>query len=134
MEVTVPLFKAYTSDAGYDIVSTEDYVFQEFGDAHLFSTGLKIALPEGTYGRVASRSGLATKGIEVGAGVIDAGYRSEVKVLLRCLTKNVPFTITKGMKIAQLIVTPIWNGPVKVVSELKSMTDRGLNGFGSSGL
>ena len=75
-------FRANTSDAGYDLFST-DYVTLEPFQRRLISTGINIEIPEGFYGRVAPRSGLAcNKGIDVMAGVIDSGYRGEIKVLL----------------------------------------------------
>lgn len=133
---SLPLTKANPNDAGWDIVSTEDYTFEFFGDSHLFSTNLYIALPPGTYGRLASRSGLAVKNnIEVGAGVIDESYRGEVKVLLRYFGKQGVFNVEKGMRIAQLIICPLWQGSNKLTSVEQFPTgDRGNNGFGSSGL
>ena len=75
-------FRANTSDAGYDLFST-DYVTLEPFHRRLLSTGINVEIPEGFYGRVAPRSGLACKkGIDVMAGVIDSGYRGEIKVLL----------------------------------------------------
>ena len=75
-------FRANTSDAGYDLFST-DYVTLEPFQRRLISTGINVEIPEGFYGRVAPRSGLACKkGIDVMAGVIDSGYRGEIKVLL----------------------------------------------------
>ena len=75
-------FRANDSDAGYDLFSTEYATLEPF-QRKLISTGINIEIPEGFYGRVAPRSGLACKkGIDVMAGVIDSGYRGEIKVLL----------------------------------------------------
>ena len=75
-------FRANASDAGYDLFSTE-YLTLEPLERKLVSTGISIEIPEGFYGRIAPRSGLACKkGLDVLAGVIDSGYRGEIKVLL----------------------------------------------------
>ena len=99
-------------------------------------TGLKIALPPGTYGRIASRSGLAVKhNIEVGAGVIDQDYQGEIKVLLRNLS-DTPYTISQGDKIAQLIVSPYVNKQVaecEKIQDIYGESGRGAGGFGSTG-
>ena len=141
-------FRANTSDAGYDLFST-DYVTLEPFQRKLISTGINVEIPEGFYGRVAPRSGLACKkGIDVMAGVIDSGYRGEVKVLLINLNfegynlKPNAFEamfgsankieIKPGDRIAQLIIekchTVEWK-PMKTLEE----SQRGEQGFGSSG-
>ncbi|GAA5834244.1 hypothetical protein JCM11251_000580 [Rhodosporidiobolus azoricus] len=117
--------------AGYDISAAEDKVVPAQGKA-LISTGLAIAVPEGTYGRVAPRSGLASKHmIDTGAGVIDADYRGEVKVLLFNLSKE-DFQVKSGDRIAQLILERIATPDVQEVASL-SETQRGAGGFGSTG-
>ncbi|GAA6029566.1 hypothetical protein JCM8097_000941 [Rhodosporidiobolus ruineniae] len=117
--------------AGYDLSSAEDKVIPAQGKA-LISTGLAIAVPEGTYGRVAPRSGLASKHmIDTGAGVIDADYRGEVKVLLFNHAKE-DFQINTGDRIAQLILERIATPDVQEVESL-SETVRGAGGFGSTG-
>ncbi|GAA6001241.1 bifunctional dITP/dUTP diphosphatase [Rhodotorula paludigena] len=117
--------------AGYDISSAEAKVVPAQGKA-LISTGLAIAVPEGTYGRVAPRSGLASKHmIDTGAGVIDADYRGEVKVLLFNHAKE-DFQINIGDRIAQLILERIVTPEPQEVASL-SATDRGAGGFGSTG-
>ena len=141
-------FRANTSDAGYDLFST-DYVTLEPFQRRLISTGINVEIPESFYGRVAPRSGLACKkGIDVMAGVIDSGYRGEVKVLL--INLNVEgynlnpnafeamfgsankIEIKPGDRIAQLIIekchTVEWK-PMKTLEE----SQRGEQGFGSSG-
>jgi len=118
------------NDAGYDIRAYEDYDIYA-GSYTLISTGLKLQLPEGTYGRLASRSGLALRNIEVGAGVVDSNYRGEVKVLLRNLGQG-HFTVKKNDRIAQLIVSP-YLSPLMVEGSLDS-SDRNEKGFGSSGV
>uniref|UniRef100_A0A7E4VG98 dUTP diphosphatase n=1 Tax=Panagrellus redivivus TaxID=6233 RepID=A0A7E4VG98_PANRE len=114
--VTVPYVKVHEkaiapflgSDAaaGHDLHSVENVVIPAGGQA-LIATGLKIALPDETYGRIAPRSGLAAKyQIDVGAGVVDADYRGEVKVLLMNRGKK-EFKVSVGDRIAQLIVQEI---------------------------
>lgn len=98
----------------------------------MVDTDISIAVPAGTYGRVAPRSGLASKhSIDTGAGVIDADYRGPVKVLLFNLS-DVDFKIAVGERIAQLIIERILTPEVMVVAELEE-TVRGAGGFGSTG-
>jgi dUTP pyrophosphatase len=97
---------------------------------------LGITIPDNYYGRIASRSGLAVKHhIEVGAGVIDQGYRGEIMVLLRNFS-DIPYEYKKGDKIAQFIITPYRSANEKIVyniEELIGKSDRGCDGFGSTG-
>lgn len=124
-------YRAYPTDAGWDLSSSEDCAVPARG-SRLISTGISFEIPVGYYGRVAPRSGLSVKeGIDVGAGVVDATYRGEVKVLLRN-TKDTDFIVNKGDRIAQIIFTQILTTELKEVTEL-SDTDRGDSGFGSSG-
>ena len=117
--------------AGYDISSSEEFTLAP-KSRHAFTTGLAFAIPVGHYGRVAPRSGLAVKnGIDVGAGVIDADYRGEVKVLLFNLGEE-EYTVKKGDRIAQLIIERISTPEVVQVEDLDS-TERGEGGFGSTG-
>ena len=88
--------------AGHDLDSREEINILASNPA-LVKIGLAIAVPEATYGRIAPRSGLATKGISVEAGVIDADYRGEVKVLL-VNHNSTDYQVTKGDRIPQLIV------------------------------
>ncbi|GAA5988795.1 hypothetical protein JCM11641_004855 [Rhodosporidiobolus odoratus] len=117
--------------AGYDLSSAEDKVVPAQGKA-LISTGLAIAVPEGTYGRIAPRSGLASKHmIDTGAGVIDADYRGEVKVLLFNHAKE-DFQVNIGDRVAQLILERIVTPEPQEVASLTD-TVRGAGGFGSTG-
>ena len=96
------------------------------------STGIGLnKFPDGTYGRIAPRSGLAVKhGLDVLAGVVDPDYRGEIKVVLLNTDLRNPFVIKPGYRIAQLIVE---NYTVADVVEV-SITDRGDTGFGSTGV
>lgn len=117
--------------AGYDLHSAEEAVILSGGRAKI-STGVAVALPPYTYGRVAPRSSLAhTSGIDVGAGVIDEDYRGEIGVILFNHGAE-PFTVKTGDRIAQLIIHVISTPEVVVVDEL-DWTVRGADGFGSTG-
>ena len=90
--------------AGFDLYSTDGYVILP-GHRVVVSTGVSIKLPEGTYGRIAPRSGLAVKhGLDVLAGVIDPDYIGEIKVVLINTDMRLPFHIKPGYRIAQLIL------------------------------
>jgi len=107
----------------------------EPGRIALIPTGLRIAVPAGYEAQVRPRSGLALKhGITVtnSPGTIDADYRGEVKVILGNVGTQ-PFSVSPGMRIAQLVVTPIVRAELEVVPALPP-TDRGSGGFGHSGL
>lgn len=98
----------------------------------LVSTDVAIAVPAGTYGRIAPRSGLASKHfIDVGAGVIDEDYRGEVKVLLFNFGEE-EFKVEKGDRVAQLVLERIVTPEVQVV-EVLAESGRGAGGFGSTG-
>ncbi|GAB7332613.1 hypothetical protein MBLNU13_g04380t1 [Cladosporium sp. NU13] len=117
--------------AGYDLYASKATTVPARGKV-LVDTDISIAVPANTYGRVAPRSGLASKhSIDVGAGVIDADYRGPVKVLLFNLSE-VDFKVEEGERVAQLIVERIYTPEVVVVEELEE-TVRGVGGFGSTG-
>lgn len=117
--------------AGLDLSSAQECIVPAGGNC-LCDTDLQIALPPGCYGRIAPRSGLASKyGIDVGAGVIDRDYRGHIKVLLFNFGKQ-DYRVNIGDRIAQLICEKIVTPPVREVPLLNS-TIRGDRGFGSSG-
>lgn len=128
--------QAKKGDAGYDLYSIDDSPL--FGSQRrLFRTGIAIEIPEGYYGRIAPRSGLALKnGVDVLGGVVDANYRGEIGViLLNTTAKGDELQIThikKGDKIAQLIIEKCHEVEWQEVSALTE-TDRGAGGFGSTG-
>ncbi|KAL1883112.1 hypothetical protein VTK73DRAFT_9479 [Phialemonium thermophilum] len=118
--------------AGYDIYASADITIPARGKA-LVDTDISMAVPAGTYGRIAPRSGLAAKSfIDTGAGVIDADYRGPVKVLL-FNHSDTDFSVREGDRIAQLILERIYNPPVVQVAELEASV-RGAGGFGSTGI
>jgi dUTP pyrophosphatase len=121
--------------AGLDLpAAVEDAILIPAGGRALVPTGFAIALPEGYEGQVRPRSGLAVQhGVTVlnAPGTIDADYRGEVKVPLINLG-DAPFTVTRGMRIAQLVVAPVSAVRLVEVAELDT-TERGAGGFGSTG-
>ncbi|XP_046378254.2 deoxyuridine 5'-triphosphate nucleotidohydrolase-like [Haliotis rufescens] len=117
--------------AGYDLYSAYDYVIPA-GDKIIAKTDIQIAVPDGSYGRVAPRSGLAAKHfIDVGAGVIDQDYRGNVGVVMFNFSKE-DFKVNSGDRIAQLICERIYIPELKELEELGN-TERGSGGFGSTG-
>ena len=128
-----PPVKAYEKAAGFDLTAAYDYVIPSKGK-ELVKTDLQLEIPEGCYGRVAPRSGLAMKNfIDVGAGVVDSDYRGNVGVLLFNFGEE-NFLVHKGDRIAQLICEKIEYAELEEVKEALSITERGHAGFGSSRL
>lgn len=123
----------HEDDSGLDLYSIEAYEIQP-GETILVKTGLAIELPIGTEAQIRPRSGLALKySITVlnTPGTIDAGYRGEIGVILINHGKQV-FNITKGMKIAQMVIAPVLKIGIEEVQGLTE-TRRGEGGFGSTG-
>ena len=124
---------AHPGDAGLDLFATDDMEIPS-GEWARVGTGISIELPEGTEAQVRPRSGLALKhGVTVlnSPGTIDAGYRGEVGVILVNHGKD-GFRVAKGMKIAQMVIKPVYMVDVEEVESL-SDTSRGEGGFGSTG-
>jgi dUTP pyrophosphatase len=136
LDDTVPMpAYAKSGDAGADLISTIDVtIYPE--ERVIIPTGLAVALPDGYVGLVHPRSGLAAKnGISIvnTPGTVDAGYRGEIKVILINHDKHTPFEVRKGDRIAQLLIQKVERVEFVSASELDS-TDRGLDGFGSTGV
>ncbi len=122
---------AHPGDAGLDLYSLEEYTLQP-DERKALSTGIAIELEPGYVALVKDRSGLALKhGVHTLAGVIDAGYRGECKIVLINHGAQA-YTVKKGDKIAQLLIMPVAQVKVKEVVEL-SDSSRGSAGFGSTG-
>ena len=118
--------------AGYDLYSSQDTVVAAHNRL-LVSTDIAIKVPFGTYGRIAPRSGLATKNsIDISGGVIDNDYRGPVEIHLINYS-NQPFQVRQGDRIAQLILEKIKTPETTLVTKLDK-TDRGSKGFGSTGI
>ncbi len=122
--------RAHPDDAGLDLYNLED-VLLESGHGKVVKTGIALAIPAGHVGMVADRSSLAKKGIKSAGGVIDAGYRGEVHIVLWNLSREA-VQLKSGERIAQLLILPIATPAVKEVQSLDE-TQRGKNGFGSTG-
>ncbi len=120
----------HKGDAGIDLFSSVDFVLDR-GQFEAVSTGIKVAIPEGYVGLIWDKSGISLKGVHRLAGVIDSGYRGEVKVVLINLGDSA-FVIEKGMKIAQMLVQPLTVVKIVETEELDD-TSRGEGGFGSTG-
>jgi len=117
--------------AGYDLTSCSEILIPSRGRV-LIPTDLSLVLPNGTYGRIAPRSGLALKnGLDVGGGVIDADYRGPVGVVM-FNHSDVDYQIRRGDRIAQLIIEKIETPEIQEINKLED-TVRGESGFGSTG-
>jgi dUTP pyrophosphatase len=126
---------AHDGDAGLDLYAAEDVSLKPFRRA-LVSTGIAVAVPEGYAGFVQPRSGLANrKGLSFvnTPGLIDAHYRGEIKVIAINLDPEETLMLSRGERIAQLVIQPIVRTTVVDVQELDE-TMRGEGGFGSSGI
>lgn len=125
--------RAHGADAGLDLYTREDKVVPAHGYA-TFDTGVHIELPPNTYGKLESKSGLNVKSNVVSlGGVIDEPYRGSIVVKLYNLG-DTDYMFRKGEKIVQLVVVPCLYVDTKEVDKLDMNTDRGENGFGSTGL
>ncbi len=123
---------ATNQDAGCDLYGVENFILKPEERVSV-KTGIKIEIPIGYYGRIAPRSGLAFKnGIDILAGVVDAGFRGEVCVVMINHGEE-DFKIEKGNRIAQMIFEKIDQAEFEEVKDL-SITERGNGGFGSSGI
>ena len=126
--------RAYAGDAGLDLAACER-VELGAGERAVVGTGLAVAIPGGYAGFIQPRSGLADRhGISIvnSPGLIDSGYRGEIKVILLNTDRSEPFTVERGMRIAQLVILAV---PELQLLELDGLpeTERGVRGHGSSG-
>jgi dUTP pyrophosphatase len=125
--------RAYAGDAGLDLTACERHELLP-GERAVIATGLAVAIPEGYAGFVQPRSGLAARhGLTVvnTPGLVDSGYRGELRVILLNTDRSEPFVVEPGMRIAQLVVLPVPELELAEVEELPA-TERGVRGFGSS--
>jgi dUTP pyrophosphatase len=126
--------RAHDGDAGLDLYALEDASLEP-GERDSIRTGIAVEIPDGHAGLVLPRSGLALRhGIALvnAPGLIDPGYRGELRVLLLNTDRSEPFQISAGDRIAQLLVISAETAPVVEVEDL-SASARGAGGFGSSG-
>lgn len=122
--------RAHQDDAGLDLYALED-VTLESGKSGMARTGIAVALPAGHVGLVADRSSLAKRGLKTAGGVIDAGYRGEIGVILMNLSHERQ-ELKKGERVAQLLIVPVATPTARAVASLDP-TARGAGGFGSTG-
>ena len=125
--------RAYAGDAGLDLAACER-VELGAGERAIVGTGLAVAIPEGYAGFVQPRSGLAAKhGITIvnTPGLVDSGYRGELRIVLLNTDAREPFVVEPGMRIAQLVVMEVPGVDPVEMDELPD-TERGVRGFGSS--
>jgi dUTP pyrophosphatase len=126
--------RAYPGDAGLDLAACERHEIGP-GERALVGTGLAVAIPEGYVGLVTPRSGLAARNgatIVNTPGVVDSGYRGELRVILHNTDRHQPLVVEPGMRIAQLLVVSLPGTVLREVEELPA-SERGASGFGSSG-
>ena len=131
-DAIVPV-RAYAGDAGFDLAACEGLELGP-GERAVVGTGLAVAIPEGYAGFVQPRSGLASRhGISVlnAPGLIDAGYRGEIRVVLLNTDRVESFVVEPGMRIAQLVVMEVPQLELVETEELPE-SERGVRGFGSS--
>jgi len=129
-EAKLPVY-GHPGDAGLDLFSVVDRVLGP-GEVYAVPTGLQVAIPPGYVGLVWDKSGISLKGVHRLAGVVDAGYRGEVQVVMINLGRE-PFALKKGMKVAQMLIQPVTSVAV-IECESLDGTSRGEGGFGSTGL
>jgi len=125
--------RAYSGDAGLDLAACERVELGP-GERALVGTGLAVAIPEGYAGYVQPRSGLAARhGLTVvnSPGLVDSGYRGELRIVLLNTDSAEPFVVEPGMRIAQLVVLALPEFEIVEVDELPG-SERGVRGFGSS--
>jgi dUTP pyrophosphatase len=125
--------RAYSGDAGLDLSACERVELKP-GERAMVGTGLAVAIPDGYAGFVQPRSGLAARhGITIvnTPGLVDSGYRGELRVILLNTDARETFVVEPGMRIAQLVVLPVPEVELAVVDELPA-SERGVRGFGSS--
>ena len=133
-DLPIPAY-AHAGDAGADLRARTSITIAPGGGRGVVPTGVAIAIPDGYAGFVLPRSGLALRhGITClnTPGLIDAGYRDEVRVILVNTDPSEPYTVHRGDRIAQLVVQAVEESSFVVVDELPA-SERGLRGFGSSG-
>ena len=125
--------RAYSGDAGLDLAACYRHELGP-GERAVVGTGIAVAIPEGFAGFVQPRSGLAARhGISVvnAPGLVDSGYRGEIRVVLLNTDLSEPFVVEPGMRIAQLVVLPVPELELAEVEELPE-SERGVRGFGST--
>jgi len=126
--------RAHAGDAGLDLYALETFTLAP-QEGRVSRTGIAVALAEGTVGMICDRSSMAKRGVKIAGGIVDAGYRGEIHVVLWNLSQA-PVQVLAGDRVAQMLVVPIQTPAPRAVESLAQVTartSRGENGFGSSG-
>lgn len=145
-ETARSLTRAHSTDVGFDIYADKD-MFIEIGNTAKIPTGIAVAIPDGHVGKIEDRSGLASRGLRTGAGVVDPGYTGELQIVMHNFSNTesmhskdglwdratMGYRVKAGQKIAQLLIYKVELPEMVIVQELET-TSRGVKGFGSSGL
>jgi dUTP pyrophosphatase len=127
----LPIYQ-HPGDAGMDLFAAEETALSA-GEVKAVPTGIRMAIPEGYVGLIWDKSGISLQGVHRLAGVVDAGYRGEVKVVMVNLGKET-YIFKKGQKVAQMLIQPVHAAEIEDVGEGHlDETDRGEGGFGSTG-
>ncbi len=130
--------RANPTDAGLDLYTPRGYVWEfKPGEKRTINTNVQVAIPEGHVGLLVARSSLQREGLMLAnsVGIIDSGYRGDLKVVLLNVTEYLQY-LGEGVRFAQLVLVPIITPGVNVVTESDNDwydTDRGAGGFGSTG-
>lgn len=130
-EYAIEPTRAHKTDAGLDLKSPQDFTIYPGGSATI-RTGVHIQLPPGTCGLLVAKSGLNVKKDITSTGLIDEGYTGEIVVKLQN-NSGIAWTFNRGDKISQLVVLPVLYCETNIVESLEVVSERGNNGFGSSG-
>jgi len=133
-DLALPAY-ARPGDAGADLVARDGVVLPAGGGRAVVATGVAVAIPEGYAGLVLARSGLAVNhGVTAlnAPGLLDAGYRGEIRVVLVNTDPDTDYAVRRGDRIAQLVIVAVERASMRVVDELPA-SDRGHGGFGHSG-
>ena len=129
-DAVMPSF-AHSYDAGMDLFSCEEH-FVKAGEIAIIKTGLAMEIPDGYVGLVWDKGSIGGKGLKTFGGVVDAGYRGEIMIMIKNLS-DTDYTFSKGHKVAQLLIQKVEHPEIEEVNEL-SETTRGIGGFGSTGI
>lgn len=128
--------KAHKHDAGFDLYLKDILVIKRSLKTQIIDTGVHIAIPAGYVGLIQPRSSMTNKNFLCHTGVIDSGYTGSIKIALQWIddksNQAMFYTFEKGARIAQLVIVPIPEIELKQVDKLED-TERGSNGFGSTG-
>lgn len=123
-------YKKHTTDAGWDLRSREYFLLMP-GAVKRVGAGICVEIPTGYVGDIRPRSSITQKGLVVPIGTVDSSYRGEIGIIIINASNSI-ISIAKGERIAQLVITPCLLTRIQKVNEL-SQTERGTNGFGSTG-